>query len=200
MPLHIPSNFMNLHIGYHCEGDLQTAYTSLGIQNGNDLDVPEQRTLAETLIGIWQDNFKDVTATEWTMTDSKVTLGSADPPYFTLDIPGTQDGTGESQAMPSNCAALISKISSTPGRPGRGRMFVPGLALNACNQNGFWNTGVRTAWQEAMNAFSVATLDEDGVEGIYLFHEADSPVVLPSFIFGLTVTPQIATQRRRMRP
>lgn len=200
MTLLVPADHINMHFGYAAEGDPELAYTSLGFQLGAEVTTPEAVAAAENLNGAWQLSMKGMVSEHWAMTGTKVTMGGASPPYLQVDVSGTTTGENAAAALPNNCAVLVSKTSETLGRPGHGRMYLPGLDANSALVSGVFTPGVRQNWQDAIDEFASLALLIPDVVAPKLFHDSSSPVTGPSLIFSLIVRNQIATQRRRMRP
>jgi hypothetical protein len=201
MTLVIPTDYINMSFGYAAEGDPELAYTSLGFQCADASDLGQLVLIAQSINDGWQLAMKAMTSTFWAMTGSFATIGTpTGPPYLHVDLAGTTTGEGNASATPNNCALLVKKSTATPGRPGRGRMYVPGLDANMAFVNGVINGADRVNWQDAIEEFVTIAQLVDGVEGLALFHDETSPVTVPSPIVGLTVATKIATQRRRMRP
>lgn len=106
-------------------------------------------------------------------------------------------GTSAAKRSPNNTAALVRKDTSTPGRRGRGRMFLPGWIPDAnIAENGNIDSAVRTTRQGLLNTWH-ARLLTDGLDPV-LFH--DTAPEAPSAVNSFTLAPKMATQRRRMRP
>lgn len=196
----IPTDFIDVWFGFRAQGDPETCYTALGYEVETGGDVQDSVTLATSVVDVFQLNFKTAVATQWTMEDSFVVIGGATPPYFKFGIPGSEPGSGSTQSLPDNCAALFRKQAFLPGRQGKGRMYIPGLELGAAEVNGTWITGHDETWSVAMQDFLTDAIAIEGIVGPALFHDSASPVTTPSPIIAIELQPKIATQRRRMRP
>ncbi len=198
MTLVVQDGFANLFLGYTLTGDPQTMYTAIGIDFDGDPTVGEGITIIEELVAGWHINMKGVTPEPYTLGPSHADMGVTDGPNGRVDVALTTPGEGASTAMPSNCSYLVTKSTTLGGRQGRGRMYIPGVSGGGIDANGVINVGVLDAIQDAVVAFGSFAVTVTGVDTLCLFHSGESPD--PSTIVGLTVSNQIATQRRRMRP
>ena len=96
---------------------------------------------------------------------------------------------------PPNSAVLVRRLTSTPGRAGRGRIYWPHAAEEtAVNESGEWNIASAENFQEQHDDWLTA------------LEAADIPMVLlhstegtPSLVNSLVVQTLMASQRRRMR-
>lgn len=143
--------------------------------------------------------------------DSQVTVGPAilrvgqdggDP----LSVEGSATGVGtESGAMaPPNCALLVRKSTSTGGRRGRGRCYIPWVLLDAAVDDVGTIDGGSLATRQA-DADAWLTDLEVGTTGTYatpmvVLHDSSGAGVEPppSVVTGVTCDALIATQRRRL--
>jgi len=151
-------------------------------------------------------------ANAWaTELDSQVTIGPAtlrvgqdgsDP----LAVVGgsTDVGTETAAMLPPNCALLVKKSTSTGGRKGRGRCYIPWVVQEAAaNDVGTIDSTSLGVRQGDANAWRTDL--ELGTTGTYatpmvLLHDSSGagPEPSPSVVNTLTCDPLIATQRRRL--
>lgn len=113
-------------------------------------------------------------------------------------------GTANMPALPSNCALLITKITAQAGKAGKGRMYVPAGYLNESevDANGFLSGGALDQLQSSAHDFFTAAGGgtQPSILSWMLFHSTEAAGnSLPDQITDLSVEPQIATQRQRMR-
>lgn len=100
-------------------------------------------------------------------------------------------------AVPSNCAVLIAKQTGLGGRRNKGRMYIPPVWPNesAVSARGVLTTTdagtLATRWNQFRTACATA-----GLPWVLLHSEVP---FTPTPITALTVSTQMATQRRRMR-
>lgn len=109
----------------------------------------------------------------------------------------TTPGAGSNATVSPNTAALIQKQTSFGGRAGRGRAYFPAVPEAQVNEAGVlsstWVTGLATELEGMRTAWASADLID------VVLHGADSPLSTPSAINSVSVSPTMATQRRRLR-
>lgn len=123
---------------------------------------------------------------------------------YTQDDPGMLVGefndpivstSGDTNALPSNCAFLVHKSTASSGRQNKGRMYLPPFLGVESEVS---RTGLIIANYSAYNArvedFFAGLVSQD--LNPRLFHSTPIPATP---ITALTLDTQIATQRRRMR-
>lgn len=106
----------------------------------------------------------------------------------------TITGTAGTQPFPINVAILLRKGTALGGRPGRGRMFVPGPMYGAqsASANGHLIPGAIAALNPQY-ALALDTLETNDVPMVLLH-----PVLAPTMVTSLTVGPKLGTIRRRL--
>lgn len=98
-------------------------------------------------------------------------VGTSGEGTHTVGSTGTIDVSSFSTIpLPKECAAVLSWKTSTPGRSGRGRMFVPSPRLGAFLADATsWNTS--NIYWTGIGAFAQAVLDGDDVtHGVLEYH------------------------------
>ena len=121
----------------------------------------------------------------------------------TISVPTTSTGSGGADKLPQNCALLVRKETSTPGRKGKGRMYLP----NVLNESTVDNVGVISpaalvGFQEAADDFLEALSNDtlpQPTPMVLLHNDAPGGPHPPSLVNRLVADPVIATQRRRLR-
>lgn len=117
-------------------------------------------------------------------------------PPLPFDHTGAETGSGSGALVPPNTSFLYTKRTTTPGRTGRGRMFVPFVRESLVQSDGNLEAGVVTTLDDEMagllGAINIATEDGD----LVIFHKLSSD---PSEITSLQANTKVATQRRRLR-
>lgn len=189
---------------FRLEDDAELMLTTMGFTNTNDgtLDglgtALGQIAVALTATGSILENASLINA-GWVWESIKATMVGTDGGPLTLVTPVNMVGTGTASGPPNNCALLVHKYTSRPGREGQGRCFVPPYNLDETDiaANGTLDTGDIAFLQGRWDTF----LDE--VEGsadaeLSLLHSGLSP--LPDRITSFVVDSRVATQRRRLRP
>lgn len=198
MSLVIPDGFCNVHFLVRTDGDNETMSFALGFDHsvapgdrGTTTDLISDATTASNLGAIWD--------AEWDFLGVEVEWGTATTPLRLESNSGAFAGSGTAQGLPNNCALLVRKVTDTPGRAGRGRMYIPGVNEENVNSAGVLVGGFQATAQALVNDWQADLLAVVGLNSLVLFHTEGGPISTPSDIFSLAVQPQIATQRRRMR-
>lgn len=113
------------------------------------------------------------------------------------EFPAGLSGVGASDTLPPNVALLIRKGTPQGGRRAQGRMFLPGIPEAATAHGGIVDPGYLS---DAQSRF--ATLRAELIENtvpMVLLHSQDFGGLGALPVTTLTVQPQLATQRRRLR-
>lgn len=136
----------------------------------------------------------------WLVERVRVRIGASEPPYTFYDFfPDGATGTVTGTALAPNTAALVQKITNTPGRPGRGRSFYPGIPDTSVDEVGLVDPTRRAAIVNGIESMLVE-LGDGGLLNWVVLHPTDSPLAdTPSLVVSTTVAPIVATQRRRQR-
>lgn len=168
---------------------------------GHFSTVDDATTQANALFDAWRDEVfpvwagADVTFVGVTVQEGTQTSGLG--PYIVgqSTLP-PQVSVGVGALVPQNTAVLVTKLTNTAGRRGRGRMYVPGTATeDAVNNVGTLTpTAVSTRQTEINDWF--ARLVAEGHTPVVL-HATPPPTGTP--ITGFVVQSMVATQRRRLR-
>lgn len=188
----IPPGFGQVALPFSRPGLSRQQFVVFGIDNNTLSTVPNevandvQQAVADTLVA---------------QVDSQVTVG---PAQVTINagggpLSGEADSSdaGESNwsNTPPNVAMLVRKITATPGRKGRGRLYFPWMLPDeAVDEIGLIDSTSLGVRQSTMNAFLLA-LDTNGVPMVVLHNDSTAP----SPVTSLQVQSLIATQRRRLR-
>jgi hypothetical protein len=102
-------------------------------------------------------------------------------------------GGASLNSVPPNAAVLVSKVSSTPGRKGRGRFYWPFMAdRSGVDENGVWDgfDETQTRMDNFLDGLAAASLPME------ILHTQE---ITPSLVNALIVRSPLATQRRRLR-
>jgi len=167
------------------------SYCVWGFQNAGPN--PLITDIADDLLNIWGTELASIFDTECTMGPFDVLepFGSG---VLTALSSSDDAGTSVWDSMPPNNALLVRKVSSTSGRRGRGRMFLPySLPDAAVNQVGVidgTSLGVR---QSALNDWLTAMTTAD--YPLVILHNNAST---PSTVTALQVDSMIGVQKRRL--
>ena len=107
----------------------------------------------------------------------------------------TLNGAGSDNDIPVNCAVLCTKQTASGGRKNRGRFFLPPFTTGLeTDTNGQILSNVAPFIEGFLNELGGVLLDDDLVQVI---HHSDGSA--GTLITGYSVSPLLATQRKRMR-
>lgn len=197
--MEIGNGFANATFVISRTGDIDPYSTSIGVQTSDSegWDTTQMDTDSLALANAAKPNLTSVdtiSAIVWT-----VGTGVGALEYVSaVNVVGTLS-TASSQ-MPQNCAILVQKRTATPGRRGRGRMYWPGLVESEVNAVGTLD-GISIGRMNTMlNSWKATITSSPQLLQPVLFHsEGATPAPGPSIITSFTVSPVMATQRRRLR-
>lgn len=197
----IPPGFAQVALQFQRDGDPDPWYITYAVDSsawgGN------YNSLANDIVSIWAANTLDALPTDTRITGVQLRVGQDGTDPLTLYYPIVRTGTGSGQTLPQNCAVLVTKVTSRPGRTGKGRFFWPTIAEGQVNGLGQIDPTYRTSFNASLSLVFLA--HEEGFDSgdplpMYLLHNNGSPGgTLPTVIDGLLVDPVISTQRRRLR-
>lgn len=191
----IPPSHANATFVVQRAGDTDPYTTSLGLLfNSGTFDTAQADSLAAA--------FKTAALPSLSTAD---TLVSIDYDYNeisgVLAYSSVQNavGTGPpaSGTMTQNVAALFVKRTALPGRKGRGRMFWPFVGDADVDAVGALSPGAVTRYTTMLTAWKTAITSNTAFDSPVLFHQTSTPA--PTAITSFTVSPLVATQRRRLR-
>lgn len=108
-------------------------------------------------------------------------------------------GQVQDEAEPVNCAFLLRKITSVPGRQFRGRMYVPGVSTTDVDHLGQVSASAQARLQLGLNAATSAWAAAHW-KLVLLHNQVEEPSITPAPtpLTAISWSPSIATQRRRM--
>lgn len=205
MPLVIPPGYAQISIELRNTGDPEPWYCTYGTHFSlSEVDAVEQ---ASNHAQYFADSWRTFYTTETRVAGAHASIGS-DGGNYTVFGPVRTDGEGTSTAdkLPQNCSALIRKVTTRPGRAGKGRVFLP----NVLAEGSVDNVGVITPTalqnlQAQADTWFATVVDVDNATGpwdpsMVLLHNAGIPGGTdPSPVVTLQADGVIATQRRRLR-
>jgi hypothetical protein len=187
----IPVGFGLASIPLNLAGYSRTAFVTFGVRN--DAVLADPNTAADRI----ESDFEDQMGPRF---DSDVTIG---PCHLLLNVsagplPGdatsTESGGSSANSPTPNVALLIRKSTLTPGRTGRGRMYLPwAVDESGLDQAGGVEGAVVTATTDAFNNLLEA-LDGDGLPMVLLHTGAG----VPSEVISGVCEGTVATQKRRL--
>ena len=201
MPLAIPPGFAQCAIEIRNSGDPDPWYVTHGVDlsdAGGDFTAVGQQVISAFSVA-WLSYLRTTSR----ITGVFLTIGSDGGNYTLYVTPAApQVGTSVAEKLPQNCAYLIQKVTLRPGRSGKGRCFLPGVAPeSSVDDVGVINgTGIANA-QTACNQWLEYLQGDPGpATPMVLLHNEGIPGgSAPSLVTALRIAPVIATQRRRLR-
>lgn len=201
MPLAIPTGYAQCSVEISNAGDPEPWYVTHGIDISEAAgDFVEAGLIVMGSFGVaWQSYL----TTSSRVSGVYLTIGSDGGNYTLYITPGTAIvGTSNADKLPQNCAYLVQKQTLRPGRAGKGRCYLPGVAAEgSVNDVGVIQGSALTTGQAACNTW----LDELNTGGsfslpMFLLHNQGIPGgSVPTKVERLQLDTRIATQRRRLR-
>ena len=188
----IPSGFANISIPANHGGSTHISVITFGVEVNTALTAPAN--VAEAVWDAFDSTMRVAldSGALWGPVRASVNMGAG---VVTGD--GTSDDLGGAgiDSVPMNCALLVRKTSTQPGRGGRGRYFIPfALEETDVSETGQIDGTTVSDWQTIQTAFLAALVAED-VPMVILHSGAG----VPAAVTTLNVQSKIATQRRRLR-
>lgn len=201
MALAIPPGYAQCSIEIRNSGDPDPWYVTHGIDvsdAGGDYTVVGQQVMS-AFATAWLSFLRTTSR----ITGVYLTIGSDGGNYTLYVTPvGNLVGTSSAEKLPQNCAYLVQKVTLRPGRAGKGRCYLPGIAPEtSVDDVGVLNSGAITSAQTACNTWLDYLLGDPGpATPMVLLHNEGVPGGTgPSSVTQLRIAPVIATQRRRLR-
>lgn len=160
--------------------------------------------MAGSIAGRWMDTVGIFLSHDVRLSGVRLTIGQDGPDNLTIFVPRELQGPANYDMLPQNCALLVQKQTATPGRKGKGRMYIPGILQEAKVNavGGIDNTfleDVQTQLDAFANLMNVGDVAVDPIPLLLLHNDYGSATPLPSSILALVGQSTIATQRRRLR-
>jgi hypothetical protein len=179
---------------FTCTGLPREATSSIGIQTTATTAEDFQTQLAALGNAFFDDLGPDL-SDSWHLARVDGELGQAGDPIIVTAIFGSQFGNAGASTSPQ-VALLIEKRSAVGGRKNRGRMYIPGIPEAGVSPAGNLETGYAAAVTSDVADLFGDLVTVDGVDNLVIFHGTS---LTPTHISSLTLDPQVATQRRRLR-
>lgn len=194
--MEIPEGFANVRHVFSLVGRPKQMGWSHGIQCGVGQTAAD---VAPILTTAFTESFIPSTGAilaGWTYVGVEVTKTFAGNPDKHTRVINTV-GSGGANGLVVNCALLVNKNTGVGGRKNRGRAFVPPFNIPeaSVDQAGFLLAGDLVNQAAGYAAYRGKLEAED----LFLFVFHSSPADPATLITSLTVSPQVATQRRRLR-
>jgi hypothetical protein len=206
----IPVGFAQITHKISVADNGRAAYVVYGVANPTDMDAASVALAADAA---WSANLAKAMTTEGITNETLAKLGpDASGPSAQVAVEG---GTGVE--IPPTCtpqvAYLISKNTALGGRRGRGRMYIPAVKEESVSVLGRLDTGITSRISAKLGPFLVAlTTDDipmvllhdpptrwDLVDGQPRRVPTSGSIPAPTPVLNLSLSPVVATQRRRNR-
>ena len=107
----------------------------------------------------------------------------------------SQPGISADKALPPQICVLVRKNTDQGGRPGRGRMYMPGLTDAQTLEGGFIVPSSVTLINGEFGDFRTSI----GLSDLPMVVLHSNPALAPANVITLSVQDVLATQRRRIR-
>lgn len=166
---------------------------------GVTLDVPTTPAEAATAAGEIADVFAQAMSSDYTFDSVRITIGNdAGPPYLIQDFDLSNNGVVSGDSSAPQVSMLFTKSTLTAGRPGRGRLYLPGLVESQVSSNGAIGSTQVDRMIDVAAAMTTVADDVDHIAGLFILHRLDADVTVPSEITQWSFSSVCATQRRRL--
>jgi hypothetical protein len=204
MALIIPVGFGQAVYEMRLTGDSEPIVVTMG----HDLDnaLGDYEDAASVLYQYFTSYMCFELSNQYTVTAVSLYVGQDGGPPALFEFAPSSPVVGPSTGtpLPQNCAVLVRKRTSSAGRRGRGRIYMPGIAESEVNPAGVIGTTTRNNWQTAAENWFEACRDGADTFVAYpmvVLHRSEGAGVEPppTVITALEVDTVIATQRRRLR-
>lgn len=194
MTVSIPPGFAEIIIPMDCSLSTHVATVSFGVDWSGSVG-SEVATLG-TILAAWGGAFAPLQDNSVTIGPVHAIIGQDGEPT-SADGVGTVTGGVSASSLPANVAVLVQKHTSTGGRRGRGRFYVPwALTGSAANEAGVIDSSVLATLRTAASDFLDAL---EGTANMQVLHSPGiSTAPEPSPVTSLSVASMVATQRRRL--
>jgi len=196
MSARIPPGFAEAWIQYNTTGDNEPMFTAIGIDLTTGVGATQSD--GDAILAAFTSPLRPAIASDYTIGPGHIIFGNDGGDIRIDGSAAPLAGTGGTNGLPPNCAALVRKLTGAGGRRGRGRMYCPGLVEANVVSNGQMQSTYVTQWNSSWLNAQTAVIALPQVDNLVLFHET-APFT-PTLIVSLICQSFIATQRRRLRP
>lgn len=198
MALDIPDSYATAAFSHTLAGWAKPLVCTLGLAP-DTIGQTWTTAMANSIFDAWK-NAMDTSVTS-NLTFTGCVLYVKDPLGF-IPIPSTSAsavGTSSGTALPPNTAVMVEKITSRPGRSGRGRMFLPGFSEGAVDAAGQIAGASLTQLATDLTAFYTALVSVVGVSTPQLFHETTVPSSAPTTITSFAADARVSSIAKRFK-
>lgn len=190
----IPDDYAQANFKFGGTGVPSGAEVTLGLSVAAGSPTPA--TIGADLIANWMATIATVMPSSIVLEGCLVKFGPNDLGP-SAEVSGGGPGTGGGAQTSIAVAILVQKLTAIGGRPGRGRMFIPGAQESEVAPDGTLSGAFVAGLQSELNTF-YADMVTNGIPP-YLLHSVGSPLTTPTAITSFQVQSVVATQRRRQR-
>lgn len=194
MPLHIPADHWQIAYVHRQTGSRQLAVCTMGVRY-TGADWTTDRVQVEAA---WMEDVMPQVGSSWTLerVDWR-SQGGIVRQRFTAVVGGIA-----SAQVVGAVAYIINKRTDQPGRANRGRLFLPGAAESAVNEDGSIVAGVRADLDLAFTNYRAQIVAANFIP-VILHNEPQIPPVgggdFPTDITSFTTAALVGIQKRRLR-
>lgn len=191
----IPLQYVEAHYNWLVDGDPDLHWTSCawGLPA-----VGFAQSDADVMIDSFINNFKDALSSLSSFRGGYVLVGTGGEP-LRFDVTRAVLGLGANTRVPTNCCVMLDKKTGVTGRHNRGRMFLWAPGEGDVDNNGFLSGSALTLFDTDVTDWITATL-AGAADRWVILHDVVGLTPTNGPATGIKTSPQIATQRRRMRP
>lgn len=188
MPIVIPAGYTQCNVKMNLAGSAQVAECTFGT---NMLTSGELTDVADA----WAEHVMLLVNNQWKYVE--FVAREAAGAIFTKTY--NVNGSSTTDPNPPNVSILVRKNTVIPGRPNKGRLYIPSPPDNKVDAIGNLDTTFVSDAQGIMDGF-LAAVEAAGTtppgQMVILHSNAGLPATT---VTGLSVQPMVATQRRRLR-
>jgi hypothetical protein len=199
MALIIPPGYAQATIPFRHASLAREAVITFGLDISDAAG--DYESVAEMVMQEYADSFGTILDSDVTAGGVRLRIGQDGGDPLTYEGSDTFAAGAGGASLPSNCAVLFKKTSSTGGRKGRGRFYLPwSCADSGVNDVGQIEPTDVPEFQTLANTFLNGLATGPPSSPMVILHDSGSVGVEPppSVVTALTVDPMIATQRRRL--
>lgn len=190
----IAINAAEITVELDIPGDAGPAYVVFGVDGSTLLSASAISSALDAVLAT-ANGFRNMLPAEVTITEFTTRFRSSpnvvEIDTSVLNLPGILVGPNP----PPQVAFLFQKRSGLAGRTNRGRMYVPAASEAEIDSGGTLSSALITNAQGGANNF-LADLAASSIPMVILH---TNPAETPTAVSALTLSPKVATQRRRVR-
>nr|CRY97462.1 hypothetical protein [uncultured prokaryote] len=205
MNLNLPFGYAHVLLGFGGTACPRGAAITFGVHDEGGSEFPA--AMASEIIALWGTHLDTVTNSLVSLQSCRVKKGPMEDGPF-AEVSTTNAGATSGATVSPNVTYLVRKHTGLGGKMGQGRMYLPGVAEGMVDEAGTLNSGVRSGYETAWQAFWLG-LNTGGLP-MYLLHSFGQymnrknelvtvAARTPTIVTSLTVDAKVATQRRRLR-